>query len=392
MPNRTSRIRQQPAHCGGRRVARPGGAASCAGRRWEELRLSRRRPGVRLWWRTGRLRPRPRLLQRQIGSAWQCPADTTTTPSPEGLPSNWSTLAIQAAQTALETCAKSTTLDPQNCPQQNQSADLSGRHRVRPVESGGQPMAGSAAVPADAAQGGTPGQVDVYGRYLMEVSYSVSGGSVRPVLDHSGGVAHASMTWDGSSFQNVQFIVQPQDSLPPGVTVPPFPRPNPGNRRHGHCGGQGRLHRLRHDEGAADNFDIPNCPMEIGTPLDTTSAQWGLQGDPTSGAIVSFDTNHGVFTVTASYQMQIHYVVNVTGDPGAANNGAPHRHRERELHRHLDLGRPATATAQYRNGLNRKMHRLRKHGMANQANRTNYRMSHRTTTRGGWSGRLNRRG
>ncbi len=163
----------------------------------------------------------------------------------------------------------------------------------------------------------------MYGRYLMDVSYNVSGGSVRPVLDYSGGVAHASMTWDGSSFQNVQFIVQLQDSPPPGVTVPPFPRPDQVTDAMAIAAVKDGFTSCATVTVPLTNFDIPNCPMEIDTPADATSAQWGLEGDPTSGANVSFDTNHGIFTVTGSDQMQIHYVVNVAGDPGAANNG-PH--------------------------------------------------------------------
>ncbi|MGW2525331.1 hypothetical protein ACWC09_52110, partial [Streptomyces sp. NPDC001617] len=155
----------------------------------------------------------------------------TTAPAastPPGLPSDWSSLAIRAATAKVTNCAQAASLDPDGCPNQAQS----GANAVEAVHWAtlNEPLAHAVAVPsqpADSGGTGGTGQVDVYGLYQMDVSYTVSGQGIRPYLDYSGGTAHATMNWDGTSFQNVQYVqFSSGDQLPPGVNVPPFTRPS----------------------------------------------------------------------------------------------------------------------------------------------------------------------
>ena len=52
-----------------------------------------------------------------------------------------------------------------------------------------------------------------------------AGQTVRPYLDYVGGIAEATMMWDGRSFQNIQFATNDAASLRPPPTLPPFARP-----------------------------------------------------------------------------------------------------------------------------------------------------------------------
>ncbi|MGW2525377.1 hypothetical protein ACWC09_52380, partial [Streptomyces sp. NPDC001617] len=57
------------------------------------------------------------------------------------------------------------------------------------------------------------------------------------------------------------------------------------------------------------NPQIPNCPYSpTGDFGFATSAQYVSNSDPTKGALVSFDTQHGDFAVTGSYDEKLNYV------------------------------------------------------------------------------------
>jgi hypothetical protein len=65
----------------------------------------------------------------------------------------------------------------------------------------------------------------------------------------------------------------------------------------------------------AGNADIPGCPQIVTYPeaSGVTRAQWTLDGDPVQGALASFDTAHGNFTVSGAFRMTLSYDVSSTG-------------------------------------------------------------------------------
>ena len=238
----------------------------------------------------------------------------------DGLPKNWSTLAISAATEALTACAQSNSLNPTNCPQQDSGA-ASGFGTVEGVQWTlvNRPLANAAAVASGVQGAVSGGSVDVYGLYAMDVSYTVSGQGIRPYLDYAGGIAHATMTWDGTAFQNVSFSSNPLDQPPTGVSVAPFARPS-------QVTDTAILAAVRtgFEECVSIPFppsmpEIPNCPQASSTNLVAATARYVENSDPMQGALVSFDTQHGDFAVTGSFDMNLNYVVD---EPGAEANGA----------------------------------------------------------------------
>jgi hypothetical protein len=254
-----------------------------------------------------------------------------TTPAPTGLPQDWSALAIRAATVGLENCARADSLMPRYCPQQ-----------IAAPQSGNQtlavhwtlldaPLADAVAVPGapttDSAATNTGGQVTVYGLYQMEVSYTTAGQTTRPYLDYDGGVASATMTWDGTSFQNVQFTPANQAQLPANVHVGPFNRSADATDADALALVKAGFQTCVHLKMPVSAATLPDCPQSsFGLDVYTVSASWLLNGDPMQGALVSFDTQHGNFAVTGSFDMNLNSVVNDPGHPGYGPNG-PHTAR-----------------------------------------------------------------
>ena len=119
--------------------------------------------------------------------------------------------------------------------------------------------------------------VYVYTRYQMGVSYNQTGGT-GTYRGYSSGIAAATMTWNGSAFDNVTFSSgSAEGHLLPGVTVPPFERP----------------------AAASDGAVLAVVQAGFSLPADATSGQ--LTGDPTQGAVVTFDDHQGLYTVTGTY-------------------------------------------------------------------------------------------
>jgi hypothetical protein len=250
------------------------------------------------------------------------PPTASSTGVPAGLPADWSTQAIHAATVALQTCARSSSLQPANCPQGGVVGGPALAVRWAVLN---QPLDHAVAVPASQDAGtAAAGQVTVYGHFQMTVSYTTAGQAVRPYLDYVGGLAEASMTWDGHSFQNVQFVNSDAAAQPP-VPVPPFTRPaevTDANALAAVKAGFEDCATLQVPL-TATTLAIPNCPQQYGViQIGTiTSAQWSINGDPTQGALVSFDTAHGNFAVTGSYHMDLHYNTN-NGNSLSNDNGA----------------------------------------------------------------------
>ena len=243
-------------------------------------------------------------------------------PVPNGLPKNWSTLALSAATATLTACAQSNALTPANCPEQDSNA-ASGFATVEGVHWTlfGQPLAHALAIPAGQQGAVTGGSVEVYGLYQMDVSYTVSGQGIRPYMDYAGGIAHATMTWDGTSFQNVTFASSsnPLDQPPPGVTVIPFARPSQATDDAVLAAVRAGFQDCVSLPFPPSTPQIPNCPQASSTNLDAATAEYVENSDPMQGALVSFDTQHGDFAVTGSFDMNLNYTVN---EPGAEADGA----------------------------------------------------------------------
>ncbi len=221
------------------------------------------------------------------------PPDGKNGGPPPGLPTGWHERAIGAATTALRTCAQATSIAPAGCPQ----LVLTPTVRVSAVHWTlvNQPSVGAVAIaetPAAGAGKRASSIVTVYEQFLMTVSYSDGTAGDRPYLAVSSGIASATMTWNGTAFPKVVFGGGPVTTLPTGVDIPPFRRPSVTDvsllaalqAGFGSC----------FPAGVSTGVNVPGCPQA--DPSGST-----LVGDPTQGAVVTFDPKHGTFTVAGTY-------------------------------------------------------------------------------------------
>ena len=158
------------------------------------------------------------------------PPSNNSSNTPAGYPDNWRHLAAAAATAQLRTCAQADALSPAGCPQIASAADANA-----PVQSVQWSLVtaaeSEAVVVARVHRGGpnTPGPattVTVYEPFQMGGSYTQAG-ATHPYRAYSGGIAAATMTWNGSSFTNVTFSSgSVAGHLLPGVTVPALQRPS----------------------------------------------------------------------------------------------------------------------------------------------------------------------
>jgi hypothetical protein len=237
--------------------------------------------------------------------------------TPPGLPRDWSSLAIQAAKTKLINCADANSLTVNGCPQRLNQGPFAGVEAVHWTLLN-DPLAHAVAVPPSQPAGETStsvvSQVEVSGLFQMDVSYTVSNQGIRPFLAYSGGVARATMDWDGTSFQNVQFggnILLPF----PEVNVPPFTRPSQATDAAVLAAVQTGFQDCDTLHFPPTNPQIPNCPYSPSYNFTyATSAQFVRNSDPMQGALVSFDTQHGNFAVTGTYDENLNQTVQ--GPPG----------------------------------------------------------------------------
>ena len=238
---------------------------------------------------------------------------TVATSPPPGLPNDWSRLAIRAATSALQTCAQADTLNPANCPQEGSSTagEALGVHWTllnQPLD-----QATAELVPTSAGTS-SGAQVAVFGLYQMDASFTTPGQSLRPYLEYRGGRAVATMTWDGSSFQNVAFTPGGLFSDLPPVTLPPFSRPVEVSDAAVLAAVRSGFHDCVTLKITTTSTTPPNCPNGA-QPLDAyfVNPHWVLDGDPMQGALVTFDTEHGNFAVTGSVSMTLHAVRRAPG-------------------------------------------------------------------------------
>lgn len=257
------------------------------------------------------------------------PTSVSTAPStiaPAGLPQDWSALAIRAATANLETCAQANSLTPRNCPQQIASPQSGNSVEAVHWTLLNAPLANAVAMPVssptDSGTANSVGQVAVYGLYQMDVSYTTSGQAIRPYLDYDGGVASATMTWDGTSFQNVQFTPRTETQLPANVHIAPFNRPTEASDANALALVKSGFQACVHLKMPVSAAMLPDCPQSsFGLDVFTVSATWVLNSDPMQGALVSFDTQHGDFAVTGSFDMNLNSVVSDPGNPGYGPTG-----------------------------------------------------------------------
>ena len=253
------------------------------------------------------------------GGTPESAARPTLAPKAEGLPDNWQALAVDAARRRIRTCAQANELAPHDCPQVAEESYVPGT-----IPAGTQsvhwrlvqkPLPDPVVVPE------APRTVTVYGRYEMSVAYTESGQSIRPYNAYSGGLTAATMTWDGSAFQNVTFSRLVVGGVPTSVSVPVFRRPNPPSDAAVLTAVRAGFDDCVTIQFPAPQPAIPDCPQFTYTDDRATSATWTLNGDPMQGALVNFKPESGEFTVTGSYDMNLHYVVG--GDPSYLKYG-PH--------------------------------------------------------------------
>ncbi len=139
-----------------------------------------------------------------------------------------------------------------------------------------QPLAGATAI---ARANGVVHQaaISVFGLFQLQASYTV-GTDPQLHYAYSSGVALATMTWDGTNLLSVTFTSgSVADHLPADVHLPPFERPT----------------------GVTDAAVL--SAVQSGFAAWVTAGGGSLVGDPTQGAVVSFDSVHGNFTVSGTY-------------------------------------------------------------------------------------------
>ena len=230
------------------------------------------------------------------------PPSNNSSNTPAGYPDNWRRLATAAATAQLEKCAQADALSPAGCPQIATAADASS-----PVQSVQWSLVSAsrshAVVIARVHSGGPdkPGPattVTVYEPFQMGGSYTQAG-APHPYRAYSGGVAAATMTWNGKSFTNVTFSSgSAAGHLPPGVTVPALQRPSG-------VGDSALLDVVQ--AGFADcvtatpDAAVPGPVCALGA--DPAGAPWTVAGDPAQGAAVVHNANRGDFTVSGAYSL-----------------------------------------------------------------------------------------
>lgn len=247
--------------------------------------------------------PPPRSVAPPPSSVARTDTAINSNSATSALPADWSTRAIAAARAVLSSCVRATSLRPDGCPQHYE------KQFVGDVLSAtwtllDPPLQDAVALPPQGGQGDFLRTVSVYGRYQMSVSFTTPGQSIRPYLGYAGGIAEATMTWDGQSFQNVN--MGDANSAPPETGLGPFSRPADASDAAALQAVKSAFHDCVTVSVTAAAATPPNCPNN-GPSLDAYYAdlRWSLTRDPMQGALVTFDTDQGKFLVTGSVSMAL---------------------------------------------------------------------------------------
>lgn len=239
--------------------------------------------------------PKPRVIPK--GEAK--PPSNNSQNTPPGYPTDWREYAIAAAGWQMQWCAQASTLEPADCPQLATAAGATAvQWRLLNDPLDGAAVVASSKVTQD--QWGNPSRtttVTVYERFQMEASYTTDAGTT--AVAYSSGIGQATMRWNGSSFVDVSFAGgSAAGQLLPGVTIPSFVRPAAATDASVLTAVQTAFNDCIT---AAATNPSATCPQ---FPADAQ-----LNGDPTQGAVVTFDAEQGTFGVTGTYAL--------TSDPAA---------------------------------------------------------------------------
>jgi hypothetical protein len=239
--------------------------------------------------------PRPTTPGKRITPKPHKPPKHNSDNTPPGFPSNWRNRAISAAGAQLQACSQAQALAAVGCPQVATAAGDAALVESVHWTLLNDPLSGAVAVaqtkfgnPANHTAPVT--KVTVYERFQMDATYAETG-DTHSYVAYSGGIAEATMTWNGSTFENVTFSPgSAAGHLLPGVIVPPLERPASATDA-----------AVLGAVGAGFTScpavtTLPNCAAGVTTP-------WTVVGDPIQGAVVTFDSRQGDFTVTGSYAM-----------------------------------------------------------------------------------------
>ena len=214
--------------------------------------------------------------------------------TPPGYPIDWRKRAIAAAAKQLGSCADDVTLTPADCPQ---VATATGAVQSVQWSLLNDPRSGAVVVAQSKAttdQWGNPSRtttVTVYERFQMDASITATDGSVS--LAYSSGIGQATMVWNGAAFVKVSFESgSAAGHLLPGVNIPAFARPDAATDAAALAAVQSAFNECI---AAAPTSPLTTCPP--------AAAGSQLNGDPTLGAVVTFDGERGTFAVTGTYSL-----------------------------------------------------------------------------------------
>jgi hypothetical protein len=222
--------------------------------------------------------------------------------TPAGYPDNWRHLAAAAAAEQLRTCARADTLSPAGCPQIASAADANAA--VQSVQWSLVTASESEAVvvarvhPGGPDKSGPATTVTVYEPFAMGGQYTEAG-APHPYRAYSGGIAAATMTWNGKSFTNITFTSgSAAGHTLPGVTVPALRRPGEVT--------EGALSAAL-QQGFADCTASSTDPATPGPacalPTEAGGAPWSVTGDPAQNAVITFNSGQGDFSVSGAYSL-----------------------------------------------------------------------------------------
>ena len=205
--------------------------------------------------------------------------DSTNTPA--GYPNDWRKLAAAATTAQLQVCAQADTLDPADCPQVATAAGADAACRRCNGRSLNDAAArcGRRSHDAHPVAGKTGPATTVYGlRAVPDGRLLHRGRRDRdlPRVQQRDRGGDDDLERLGVRQRDASAAGRPTGHLLPGVTVPPFERPAAASDGAVACAGS-RLH-------APDSRRPADC-------ADPTSGQ--LTGDPTQGAVVTFDDHQG---------------------------------------------------------------------------------------------------
>jgi hypothetical protein len=240
------------------------------------------------------------------------PPSTNSSNIPPGYPTDWRDQATEAGAVRLQTCAKATGVSQAGCPQSTVPVGVNAQVASISWTLLNVPEEGAAVIAK--TQHGNPRKhipptttVTVYEAFQMSATYTEADGT-GPYVAYSGGIGVATMTWNGTSFDNVTFSPgSVAGQLPVGVIAPTIPQPlNVDNSMVFDALQAGFAACTTTPPAAGD--PVATCPQPT-----TVGATWTSVGDPTDGAVVSYDSTTGLYTVTGTYAMTSDQGASVTG-------------------------------------------------------------------------------